>query len=160
MINGYDVWHRQSPVNARRGRGTLSVREVIDVAPLRLPCEGFEGSNEASNEASPWWVRIMKAGGLTRAQTVARMAASVGMSSCGSDMSETGLAHFAGTDMSAATPEITLGCGTYQSGCFPVEDNLQEPCEVQAGQVASESPGLCGVPDLDKVARLTVGRSH
>ena len=102
-------------------------------------------------------VKIMKAGGLTRAQTVARMAANVGMSAYGGDMFETGLAHLAGTHMIAATPEITLGCEFYQASYFLVEDILEESFPVESGQViVPQSPGLRNRPDLAKIAHYAV----
>ena len=102
-------------------------------------------------------IKIMKSGGLTRAQTVARMAANVGMSAYGGDMFETGLAHLAGTHMIAATPEITLGCEFYQASYFLVEDILEDPFPVESGQViVPQLPGLGIRPDLDKIAHYAV----
>ena len=72
-------------------------------------------------------IKIMKAGGLTRAQTVARMAAAAGLTAYGGDMFEAGLAHLAGTHMIAATPEITLGCEFYQAEWYLEEDILEDP---------------------------------
>ncbi len=97
-------------------------------------------------------VKIMKTGGLTRAQTVARMAANVGMSAYGGDMFEAGLAHLAGSHMIAATPEITLGCEFYQASYFLVEDVLEQPFPVHNGMVqVPQGPGLGIRPDLDKI---------
>lgn len=102
-------------------------------------------------------IKIMKTGGLTRAQTVARMAANVGMSAYGGDMFEAGLAHLAGTHMIAATPEITLGCEFYQASYFLVEDILETPFNVRDGQVVVPSgPGLGNAPNLDVVNRYAV----
>ena len=93
-------------------------------------------------------IKIMKSGGLTRAQTVARMAGVVGMSAYGGDMFETGLAHLAGTHMIAATPEITLGCEFYQASYFLTRDLLAQPFPVENGHiVVPDTPGLGGVPD-------------
>ena len=98
-------------------------------------------------------VKIMKAGGLRRAQNVARAAVSAGLSAYGGDMFESGLAHLAGAHMVAATPAITLGCEFYQSRYYLAEDILEEPFPSSGGVVTvSDGPGLGGRPDLDKLA--------
>lgn len=105
-------------------------------------------------------IKIMKAGGLTRAQTVARMAANVGLSAYGGDMFEAGVAHLAGTHMIAATPEITLGCEFYQASYFLVEDVLSTPFEVRDGQVqVPQGAGLGPVPDVAKLHYYAVRQS-
>ncbi|WP_068310347.1 enolase C-terminal domain-like protein [Polycladidibacter hongkongensis] len=104
-------------------------------------------------------VKIMKTGGLTRAQTVARMASSVGMSAYGGDMFEAGIAHLAGTHMIAATPEISLGCEFYQASYFLVEDVLESPFEVKDGQViVPKTPGLGGHPSLEVLEKYAVNK--
>lgn len=105
-------------------------------------------------------VKIMKAGGLTRAQTVARMAATAGMSAYGGDMFESGLAHLAGTHMIAATPEITLACEFYQAKYFLVEDLMETAFETRSGNViVPQTAGLGGRPDLDKVKHHAISKS-
>lgn len=106
-------------------------------------------------------IKIMKAGSLTRAQSVARMAATAGLSAYGGDMFETGLAHLAGTHMIAATPEITLGCEFYQARYFLAEDILATPFRIEAGQVVvPDTPGLGATPDPDRIARHTISKSE
>ncbi|KZL22562.1 enolase C-terminal domain-like protein [Pseudovibrio sp. Ad37] len=105
-------------------------------------------------------VKIMKSGGLTRAQTVARMAATAGMSAYGGDMFESGLAHLAGTHMIAATPEITLACEFYQAKYFLVEDLMETPFETSGGDViVPQTAGLGGRPDLEKVEHYAISKS-
>jgi muconate cycloisomerase len=95
-------------------------------------------------------IKIMKSGGLTRAQTVARMAAASGLSAYGGDMFEAGIAHLAGAHMIAATPEITLGCEFYQASYFLVEDVLASPFPVEDGDVVlPKGPGLGIDPNPD-----------
>lgn len=102
-------------------------------------------------------IKIMKSGGLTRAQTVARMAAAHGLTCYGGDMFETGLAHLAGTHMIAATPEITLGCEFYQARYYLVEDILEQPFPVSVGAVlVPDGPGLGIAPDAGKLAHFAV----
>ncbi|MFD2856843.1 enolase C-terminal domain-like protein [Seohaeicola zhoushanensis] len=57
-------------------------------------------------------VKIMKTGGLTRAQSVARMAVEAGLLAYGGDMFETGIAHLAGAHMIAATPRSRLAANS------------------------------------------------
>lgn len=102
-------------------------------------------------------VKIMKTGGLTRAQSVARMAVDAGLLAYGGDMFETGIAHLAGAHMIAATPEITLGCEFYQATYFLAEDLLAEPFPVKDGRVqVPRSSGLGLVPDMDKVQKFSI----
>lgn len=102
-------------------------------------------------------VKIMKAGGLSRAQDVARIAASSGLSAYGGDMFEAGLAHLAGAHMIAATPEIDLGCEFYQARYYLLEDILEEPFPVSDGHVVvPEGPGLGIAPDMKKLERFAV----
>ncbi|MCE8538162.1 muconate cycloisomerase family protein [Ruegeria pomeroyi] len=105
-------------------------------------------------------IKIMKSGGLTRAQTVARIAAAHGLMAYGGDMFEAGLAHLAGTHMIAATPEITLGCEFYQASYFLKEDILETPFRVEAGQViVPDGPGLGARADPGKLDRYAVRKS-
>ena len=99
-------------------------------------------------------VKIMKSGGLSRAQDVARMAADAGLLAYGGDMFEAGLAHLAGAHMIAATPQITLGCEFYQASYFLAEDILSAPFPVENGHVVvPDAPGLGITPDIRKIER-------
>lgn len=105
-------------------------------------------------------VKIMKSGGLTRGQTVARIAGANGLTAYGGDMFEAGIAHLAGTHMIAATPEITLGCEFYQASYFLTEDILETPFPVADGHVVvPEGPGLGVAPDIERLNRHAVRRS-
>ncbi|KIC40631.1 muconate cycloisomerase [Ruegeria sp. ANG-R] len=105
-------------------------------------------------------VKIMKSGGLTRGQTVARIAAAHGLTAYGGDMFEAGLAHLAGTHMIAATPEITLGCEFYQATYFLKEDILEEPFQISGGQVVvPDGPGLGSKPDMTKLEHYAVAKA-
>ena len=105
-------------------------------------------------------VKIMKTGGLRRAQTVAEIAAAAGLSAYGGDMFETGLAHLAGAHMIAATPAVTLGCEFYQARYFLEEDILATPFPFDAGDVlVPDAPGLGVDVDIEKVRRLAITAS-
>ena len=141
----------EQPVPAHMRRLMARLRDRTDV-PL-LADESIFGPEDMQNAiqmgiADGVSIKIMKSGGLTRAQTVARMAATAGMSAYGGDMFETGLAHLAGTHMIAATPEITLGCEFYQASYFLTRDLLAVPFPVENGHVVvPDTPGLGIEPD-------------
>jgi muconate cycloisomerase len=153
----------EQPVARHLHRLMVKIRAAIEV-PL-LADESVFGPEDMQlaidmGLADGVSIKIMKSGGLTRAQTVARMAANVGMSAYGGDMFETGLAHLAGTQMIAATPEITLGCEFYQASYFLVEDILQTPFQVEDGQVVvPQTAGLGSDVDVGKLDHYAVARS-
>lgn len=106
-------------------------------------------------------VKIMKSGGPSRAQDVARLAATHGLTAYGGDMFEAGLAHLAGAHMIAATPEITLGCEFYQARYFLREDILEAPFPCEGGEVVVPvAPGLGIRPDLGKLDHYAKARSR
>lgn len=154
----------EQPVKAYMRPLMAKIRDAIDV-PL-LADESVFGPEDMSqaismNIADGVSVKIMKSGGLTRAQTVARMAAASGLSAYGGDMFESGLAHLAGTHMIAATPEITLGCEFYQASYFLVEDILEKPFPVENGQVVVPcGPGLGINVNPEKLAKYAIRHSN
>lgn len=102
-------------------------------------------------------IKIMKSGGLTRAQEVARMAQLHGLTAYGGDMFEAGLAHLAGAHMIAATPEITLGCEFYQAKYYLSEDILTAPIRYGDGCIyVPRAPGLGHVPDRNKLDHYAI----
>jgi len=153
----------EQPVRAHHYGMMSKLRDMIDI-PL-LADESVFGPEDMERAAREGIcdgvsVKIMKSGGLTRGQTVARIAAAHGLSAYGGDMFEAGLAHLAGTHMIAATPEITLGCEFYQASYFLGEDILEEPFLVENGKVVvTDTPGLGGRPDLNKLNHYAVARA-
>lgn len=105
-------------------------------------------------------VKIMKSGGLSKAQTVARIAGASGLTAYGGDMFEAGVAHLAGAHMIAATPEITLGCEFYQAQWYLKEDILSEPFPSGGGVVrVPRTPGLGILPDTEKLDHFARSRA-
>lgn len=150
----------EQPVRAYRFDMMAKLRAMIDV-PLLADESVFspEDMARAAQEqiCDGVSVKIMKSGGLSRAQTVARIAASNGLTAYGGDMFEAGLAHLAGTHMIAATPEISLGCEFYQASYFLKEDILETPFLVEDGEVVvPDGPGLGSRPDLQKLDHYSV----
>ena len=102
-------------------------------------------------------VKIMKSGGLRRAQHVGAIAGASGLSAYGGDMFETGLAHLAGAHMIAASPAITLGCEFYQARYYLKEDILAEPFPVAGGTVRVPTGAGLGIqPAPDKLDRYAL----
>jgi muconate cycloisomerase len=153
----------EQPVRAHQFGMMAKLRQMTDV-PL-LADESVFGPEDMERAASEGIcdgvsVKIMKSGGPTRGQTVARIAAAHGLTAYGGDMFEAGLAHLAGTHMIAATPEISLGCEFYQASYFLKEDILEQPFQVKDGQVCvPQSPGLGGRPDLTKLNHYAVAKA-
>ncbi|MBD3666228.1 enolase C-terminal domain-like protein [Sulfitobacter aestuariivivens] len=162
-VAGFAPTFIEQPVKAHLFDLMARIRDDINV-PLLADESVFgpEDMGRAIQEriADGVSIKVMKAGGLTRAQTVARMAGAAGLTAYGGDMFEAGLAHLAGTHMIAATPEITLGCEFYQASYFLVQDILADPFPVKDGEViVPDGPGLGISPDPDKVAHYAIQRS-
>ncbi|MEO0944268.1 MAG: enolase C-terminal domain-like protein [Pseudomonadota bacterium] len=145
----------EQPVAAPLYDLMAEIKHSIDV-PL-LADESVFGPDEMTraireNICDGVSVKVMKSGGLIRAQEVARIAASADLTAYGGDMFEAGLAHLAGAHMIAATPEITLGCEFYQARYFLHEDILETPFPCDGGHVQiSDAPGLGIRPDIAKL---------
>ncbi|WP_319544515.1 enolase C-terminal domain-like protein [Ruegeria conchae] len=153
----------EQPVRAHHFGMMGKLRQMIDV-PL-LADESVFGPEDMERAAREGIcdgvsVKIMKSGGLTRGQSVARVAAAHGLTAYGGDMFEAGLAHLAGTHMIAATPEITLGCEFYQASYFLKEDILESPFQVSGGEVVvPDAPGLGNRPDIAKLDHYAVAKA-
>ncbi len=153
----------EQPVRAHQFSMMGKLRQMIDV-PL-LADESVFGPEDMERAARDGIcdgvsVKIMKSGGPTRGQTVARIAAAHGLTAYGGDMFEAGLAHLAGTHMIAATPEITLGCEFYQASYFLNEDILENPFQVSGGLVVvPDAPGLGNRPDVTKLEHYAVAKA-
>lgn len=150
----------EQPVRADRFALMRRLRDAIET-PL-LADESVFGPEDMTRAVAEGIcdgvsVKIMKAGGLSRARTVAEMAAAAGLSAYGGDMFETGLAHLAGVHMIAASPGITLGCEFYQARYYLARDLLAEPFPISGGAVrVPDGPGLGATPDPDALARLAL----
>lgn len=150
----------EQPVPASQYRLMAELRDAIEV-PL-IADESVFGPEDMARAVREGIcdgvsVKIMKTGGLQRAQDVARMAATHGLMAYGGDMFEAGIAHLAGAHMIAATPEITLGCEFYQAKYYLREDFLEEPIQYQDGAIlVPDRPGLGHTPDRQKLNHYRV----
>lgn len=99
-------------------------------------------------------LKIMKAGGIRRALTVAAIARTAGIEVYGGCMFETSVAHAAGAHLMAAVPDLILGCEFYMSTYYAEADIASEPFPVKDGLVhVPKGPGLGVVPDPDRLAK-------
>ncbi len=150
----------EQPVRAHHHALMARLRDSIDV-PL-LADESVFGPEDMLRAVGAGMcdgvsVKIMKSGGLRRAQQVAAIAGAAGLSAYGGDMFESGLAHLAGIHVIAASPEITLGCEFYQARYYLEADILAEPFPVVGGKVLVPSgPGLGIRPDIGKLKHHAV----
>ncbi|WP_128561378.1 enolase C-terminal domain-like protein [Methylobacterium crusticola] len=88
-------------------------------------------------------VKLMKCGGMLRAQALMAIADTAGLPGYGGTLWEGGIALAAGTQMIAATPGITLGCEFYMPHHVLTEDVLEAPVPVRDGAVVvPDGPGL------------------
>jgi len=104
-------------------------------------------------------LKIMKSGGIRRAQEVAAAGRAAGISCYGGCMFETGIAHAAGAHLMNSIPFLVLGCEFYMANYYLEEDILAQPFPVKDGKVVvPKGPGLGVEPDLDKINKYTVSK--
>lgn len=88
-------------------------------------------------------VKLMKAGGLLKAQGIMAVADTCRIPGYGGTLWEGGIALAAGTQFIAATPGISLGCEFYMPHHVLTEDVLEERIANEAGAViVPQAPGL------------------
>jgi muconate cycloisomerase len=150
----------EQPVPGTDREAMAEITRTLDV-PI-LADESVFGPEDAFRAARDriadlFSVKIMKTGGLRRAQQVAAIGQAAGIACYGGDMFESGLAHLAGTHMIAATPNISLGCEFYQARWYLEQDILAEPFPVENGEViVPQTPGLGIVVDEDRIRHFAV----
>jgi len=88
-------------------------------------------------------VKLMKCGGLFKAQGLMAIADAAGLPGYGGTLWEGGIALAAGTQLIAATPGISLGCEFYMPHYVLTEDVLEERVPLRSGHVVvPDGPGL------------------
>jgi muconate cycloisomerase len=88
-------------------------------------------------------VKLMKAGGLQKAQAIMAIADTAKLPGYGGTLWEGGIGLAAGTQFIAATPGMSLGCEFYMPYHVLTEDVLEERVENRDGHViVPEGPGL------------------
>lgn len=88
-------------------------------------------------------VKLMKCGGMLKAQAMMAIADTAGLPGYGGTLWEGGIALAAGTQLIAATPGISLGCEFYMPHHVLTEDVLEERVPNRDGAVVvPEGPGL------------------
>jgi muconate cycloisomerase len=107
----------------------FDARDLIEIIRLK-----------AANAIS---VKLMKAGGLLKAQAIMAIADAAGLPGYGGTLWEGGIGLAAGTQLIAATPGISLGCEFYMPHHVLTEDVLEEKIANVSGHVVvPEGPGL------------------
>jgi muconate cycloisomerase len=102
-------------------------------------------------------IKIMKAGGITKAREVAAIAAAAGIAGYGGTMFEGGIAIAAGLHLVAATPNISLGAEFYTSTYVMGAEVLAEPIRIAQGRtLVPTGAGLGITVDEDAVRRIAV----
>ena len=88
-------------------------------------------------------VKLMKCGGLFKAQGLMAIADTAGLPGYGGTLWEGGIALAAGTQLIAATPGISLGCEFYMPHHVLTDDVLEERVPLRDGHVVvPDGPGL------------------
>jgi muconate cycloisomerase len=88
-------------------------------------------------------VKLMKAGGLFKAQGIMAIAECAALPGYGGTLWEGGIGLAAGTQLIAATPGISLGCEFYMPHHVLTEDVLEERVQNEDGHVVvPDGPGL------------------
>lgn len=88
-------------------------------------------------------IKLMKSGGLMKAQATMAIADTAGLPGYGGTLYEGGIALAAGTQLIAATPGISLGCEFYMPHHVLTEDVLEERIPNRDGAVVvPDAPGL------------------
>ncbi|PZO02955.1 MAG: cycloisomerase [Hyphomicrobiales bacterium] len=107
----------------------FDARDLIEIVRLR-----------AANAIS---IKLMKAGGLLKAQAIMAIADTAGLPGYGGTLWEGGIGLAAGTQLIAATPGISLGCEFYMPHHVLTEDVLEEKVANRNGHVVvPDGPGL------------------
>ncbi len=107
-------------------------------------------------------VKIMKCGGLLKAQGLMAIADTAGLPGYGGTLWEGGIALAAGTQLIAATPGISLGCEFYMPHHVLTEDVLEERiANIDGHVVVPDGPGLgikVGLASVRANARILAER--
>jgi muconate cycloisomerase len=103
-------------------------------------------------------VKLMKCGGMPRAQQMMAIADTAGLPGYGGTLWEGGIALAAGTQMIAATPGISLGCEFYMPHHVLTEDVLETRTPHENGAVVV--PGGPGLGISVTEASLKAGAKH
>lgn len=101
-------------------------------------------------------VKLMKCGGMRRAQEIAAIAEAAGIAAYGGTMYEAGIAITAGIHLVCATPNICLGAEFYTSAYVLGVEVLNEPVRLDGGMShLPPGPGLGIVVDEKALADVT-----
>jgi muconate cycloisomerase len=153
----------EQPVPRDQRHAMAAITAAIDTPIMAdesvfTPEEAIEGVR--LRIADLFAVKIMKAGGLVKAQAIAQIAEAAGIACYGGTMFEGGIANAAGAHLIGATRNISLGAEFYTARYVLTEDVLAEPLELREGAtVVPTGPGLGVTVDEKKIARYAVSET-
>lgn len=150
----------EQPVMATERESMAEIKQAIG-CPLMADESVFNARDAVTmiqlRGADIFSLKIMKSGGIRRAQEVAAAGRAAGIACYGGCMFETGIAHAAGAHLMNSIPYLTLGCEFYMATYYLEEDILTSPFPVKDGKViVPTGPGLGVEPDPDKLEKYTV----
>jgi muconate cycloisomerase len=159
-MEAFDLCFIEQPAPMRNIETMAAITRAIDT-PIMAdesvfdPREALIGAR--MKIADIFSLKVMKSGGIRRAQEIAAIAGAAGIAVYGGCMFETGLAHLAGAHLVTTLPEVDLGCEFYMPSYYAKDDILAEPFPIRNGSVhVPDTPGLGIDIDRDKLARYTV----
>lgn len=104
-------------------------------------------------------IKLMKCGGMRRAQEIAAIAEAAGIAGYGGTMYEGGIAITAGIHTVCATPNIRLGAEFYTASWVMGVELLKQPVRLDGGMShLPDGPGLGIEVDEDALASITTQR--
>lgn len=153
----------EQPVPRDHRRAMAAITAALDTPIMAdesvfTPEEAIEGVRMGL--ADLFAVKIMKSGGLVKAQAVAQIAEAAGIACYGGTMFEGGIANAAGAHLIRATRNISLGAEFYTARYVLAEDVLAEPLGMRDGAtIVPTGPGLGVTVDERKIARYAVSEA-
>nr|WP_246102165.1 enolase C-terminal domain-like protein [Methylobacterium terricola] len=136
----------EQPVARRHLDAMAALTEALDT-PILADESCFDAADALEvvrrRAADAVSVKLMKCGGMLKAQSLMAIAETAGLPGYGGTLWEGGIALAAGTQLIAATPGISLGCEFYMPHHVLTEDVLEARVPVEAGAVVvPRGPGL------------------
>lgn len=136
----------EQPVPRDRRDAMAEIARALDTPLLAdesvfTPAEAIEMARDRFADCVS--IKLMKCGGIRRAQEIAAIAAAAGIPAYGGTMYEGGIALSAGIHFAAATPNLSLGAEFYTASFVLDVDILTTPIRHEDGASAlPEGPGL------------------
>lgn len=157
-IEAFSPGFIEQPVPRERRDAMAELARALDTPLLAdesvfTPAEAIEMARARFADCVS--IKLMKCGGMRRAQAIAAIAEAAGIAGYGGTMYEGGIAVTAGIHTVCATPNICLGAEFYTANWVLGVDLLKEPVRLNGGNSHLPSgPGL-GI-DVDEAALCSI----